>query len=102
MTPDEFRALAATVRMQGWPISSAVHDALTDAANRIEINESALREVITKWRETADIWEQHNHDYRMVPKRMGIEPAPRRGVSQIQNWINWLRNCATSIEDVLK
>jgi hypothetical protein len=60
-----------------------------------------LRTLIAKWRETADIWDQHNNEYRGVPKRAGYEMAPQCGVGAIKNWINWLRNCAKDAESCL-
>lgn len=63
-------------------------------------DEKALRELIAKWRETADIWERHNGD--PVPaKRLGVERAPQYGRGSVRNWINWLRNCASDVEKCL-
>lgn len=102
MTPDQMRALGATVRMQAWPISDAVKAALDEAALRIELNESALRAAINKWRETADTWEQQNTGF-YVPSglRRNMESPPEYGRASIRNWINWLRNKATEVEQIL-
>jgi hypothetical protein len=54
---------------------------------------SEIDKLVAEWRETADIWEQHEAD---AQREAGYPPSRSR--SDVKNWINWLRACADGIE----
>jgi hypothetical protein len=63
--------------------------------------EEKLRAVISKWRDTADVWEHHSNGGLAPLKRFGYDIPPEKGRGQIRNWVSWLRGCANEVAAVL-
>lgn len=56
-----------------------------------------VEKLITKWRETAQIWE----DQELGRGNYAGSPVGN-GKGNITNWINWLRGCARDLEHAIE